>query len=93
MHPPTASNLTLFGERLGLFDSNPSSDSLNFIRAMDAMFRSTVQLMFMPRSLSRWTSTKVWKEHFEAWDYIFHYGECQGPGGHPLCVGIQAIPT
>ncbi|ELW63423.1 Cytochrome P450 11B2, mitochondrial [Tupaia chinensis] len=72
-----ASNLTLFGERLGLFDSNPSSDSLNFIRAMDAMFRSTVQLMFMPRSLSRWTSTKVWKEHFEAWDYIFHYaGKC-----------------
>nr|XP_008510704.1 PREDICTED: cytochrome P450 11B1, mitochondrial-like [Equus przewalskii] len=37
------------------------------------MFKSTVQLMFMPRSLSRWTSTKAWKEHFEAWDYIFQY--------------------
>lgn len=43
------------------------------------MFKSTVQLMFMPRSLSRWTSTKAWKEHFEAWDYIFQYGEAQGP--------------
>ncbi|ELW63425.1 Cytochrome P450 11B2, mitochondrial [Tupaia chinensis] len=86
--PPTASNLTLFGERLGLFDSNPSSDSLNFIRAMDAMFRSTVQLMFMPRSLSRWTSTKVWKEHFEAWDYIFHYaGKCIQKIYHELAQG------
>ncbi|XP_070078078.1 cytochrome P450 11B1, mitochondrial isoform X2 [Equus caballus] len=68
-----ASNLALFGERLGLLGHSPSPASLHFIRALEAMFKSTVQLMFMPRSLSRWTSTKAWKEHFEAWDYIFQY--------------------
>ncbi|XP_008581399.1 PREDICTED: cytochrome P450 11B2, mitochondrial-like [Galeopterus variegatus] len=68
-----AGNLALFGERLDLFGHNPSSASLNFIHALRAMLRSTVQLMFMPRSLSRWTCSKVWKEHFEAWDYIFQY--------------------
>uniref|UniRef100_A0A2K6TS08 steroid 11beta-monooxygenase n=1 Tax=Saimiri boliviensis boliviensis TaxID=39432 RepID=A0A2K6TS08_SAIBB len=69
-----ASNLALFGERLGLVGHSPSSASLNFLRALEVMLKSTVQLMFMPRSLSRWTSPKVWKEHFEAWDCIFQYG-------------------
>ncbi|XP_069322022.1 cytochrome P450 11B2, mitochondrial-like isoform X1 [Eulemur rufifrons] len=68
-----ASNSALFGERLGLLGSNPSPASLKFIHALEAMFKSTVQLIFMPRSLSRWTSTKTWEEHFEAWDYIFQY--------------------
>lgn len=76
----TASNLVLFGERLGLLSQSPSAASLNFIHALEAMLKSTMQLMFMPRSLSRWTSAKVWKEHFEAWDCIFQYGEGQGPG-------------
>uniref|UniRef100_A0A2I3HAW5 Cytochrome P450 family 11 subfamily B member 2 n=1 Tax=Nomascus leucogenys TaxID=61853 RepID=A0A2I3HAW5_NOMLE len=70
-----ASNLALFGERLGLVGHSPSSASLNFLHALEVMFKSTVQLMFMPRSLSRWTSPKVWKEHFEAWDCIFQYGD------------------
>ncbi|XP_053415048.1 cytochrome P450 11B2, mitochondrial-like isoform X1 [Nycticebus coucang] len=68
-----ASNLALFGERLGLFGYNPSPASLNFVHALEAMFKSTVQLMFTPRSLSRWTSTRTWEEHFEAWDCIFQY--------------------
>ncbi|XP_062935881.1 cytochrome P450 11B2, mitochondrial-like isoform X1 [Cynocephalus volans] len=68
-----ASNLALFGERMGLFGHNPSSATLNFIHALKAMLRSTVQLTFMPRSLSRWTCSKAWKENFEAWDYIFQY--------------------
>ncbi|XP_008587666.1 PREDICTED: cytochrome P450 11B1, mitochondrial-like isoform X2 [Galeopterus variegatus] len=68
-----ASNLALFGQRMGLFGHNPSSASLNFIHALNAMLRSTVQLTLMPRSLSRWTCSKAWKEHFEAWDYIFQY--------------------
>ncbi|XP_074209305.1 cytochrome P450 11B1, mitochondrial isoform X3 [Camelus bactrianus] len=68
-----ASNLVLYGERLGLLGHNPNADSLNFISALEAMFKSTVQLMFLPRSLSRWTSTSIWKEHFEAWDCIFQY--------------------
>ncbi|KAL0598584.1 Cytochrome P450 11B2, mitochondrial [Plecturocebus cupreus] len=70
-----ASNLALFGERLGLVGHSPSSASLNFLHALEVMLKSTVQLMFMPRSLSRWTSPKVWKEHFEAWDCIFQYGD------------------
>lgn len=72
---PAASNLALFGERLGLLGHSPSPASLNFIHALEVMLRTTVQLMFMPRSLSRWTSPKAWKAHFEAWDYIFQYGE------------------
>lgn len=75
---PAASNLVLFGERLGLLAHQPNPESLDFINALEVMFKSTVQLMFMPRSLSRWTSTGTWKEHFEAWDCIFQYGE--GPG-------------
>ncbi|XP_032981929.1 cytochrome P450 11B1, mitochondrial-like isoform X2 [Rhinolophus ferrumequinum] len=68
-----ASNLALFGERLGLLGHSPSPASLNFIHALEVMLKTTVQLMFMPRSLSRWTSPKAWKAHFEAWDYIFQY--------------------
>ncbi|KAM7075758.1 cytochrome P450 11B2, mitochondrial isoform 3-T3 [Molossus nigricans] len=68
-----ASNLVLFGERLGLLSQSPSPASLNFIHALEVMLRSTVQLMFVPRGLSRWTSAQVWKEHFAAWDYIFQY--------------------
>ncbi|XP_039701894.1 cytochrome P450 11B1, mitochondrial-like [Pteropus medius] len=68
-----ASNLVLFGEQLGLLGRSPSPASLKFIHALEAMFKSTVQLTFMPRSLSRWTSPRVWRKHFEAWDYIFQY--------------------
>ena len=78
--PPTASTLVLYGERLGLLTQQPNPDSLNFIHALEAMFKSTVQLMFVPRRLSRWTSTNMWREHFEAWDYIFQYGEGWSPG-------------
>nr|AAG00903.1 aldosterone synthase precursor [Cavia porcellus] len=70
-----ASNFALFGERLGLFGHNPSTDSLDFTRALHAMLKSTGKLMFLPRSLSRWMSSQVWKEHFEAWDYIFDYAD------------------
>ncbi|KAM5280710.1 cytochrome P450 11B2, mitochondrial-like [Ctenodactylus gundi] len=70
-----ASNFALFGERLGLLGHSPSSDSLNFINALKVMFKSTVQLMFLPSKLSWWTSAHVWKEHFEAWDYISEYAE------------------
>lgn len=79
--PPTASNLVLFGERLGLLSQSPSRASLDFIHALQAMLESTMRLMFMPRSLSRWTSAKVWQEHFEAWDCIFQYGERWVGGG------------
>lgn len=78
---PTASNLVLFGERLGLLSQSPSRASLDFIHALQAMLESTMRLMFMPRSLSRWTSAKVWQQHFEAWDCIFQYGEQRVGGG------------
>ncbi|XP_050001356.1 cytochrome P450 11B2, mitochondrial isoform X1 [Alexandromys fortis] len=68
-----ASNFVLFGERLGLLGHDLSPGSLKFIHALHSMFKTTTQLMFLPRSLTRWTSTQVWKEHFEAWDVIFEY--------------------
>uniref|UniRef100_A0A8C3WIP3 steroid 11beta-monooxygenase n=1 Tax=Catagonus wagneri TaxID=51154 RepID=A0A8C3WIP3_9CETA len=68
-----ASNLVLFGERLGLLAHRPNPESLSFIHALESMFKSTVHLMFMPGSLSRWVNAGVWREHFEAWDYIFQY--------------------
>ncbi|CAO2636496.1 Cytochrome P450 11B2, mitochondrial [Lemmus lemmus] len=43
------------------------------MHALRSMFKTTTQLMFLPRSLTRWTSTQVWKEHFEAWDVISEY--------------------
>uniref|UniRef100_A0A8C2VRK1 steroid 11beta-monooxygenase n=1 Tax=Chinchilla lanigera TaxID=34839 RepID=A0A8C2VRK1_CHILA len=70
-----ASNFVLFGERLGLFGCNPSSDSLKFTHALHAMLKSTGQLIFLPKTLSRWMSSQVWKEHFEAWDTISDYAE------------------
>ncbi|XP_057592017.1 cytochrome P450 11B1, mitochondrial-like isoform X2 [Hippopotamus amphibius kiboko] len=68
-----ASNLVLYGERLGLFAEHPDPHSRSFIQALEVMFKSTVQLLFLPRSLSRWASGSVWRAHFEAWDYIFQY--------------------
>ncbi|XP_077872708.1 cytochrome P450 11B3, mitochondrial-like isoform X2 [Ictidomys tridecemlineatus] len=68
-----AVNFTLFGERLGLFGPHQNAGSLKFIHALEAMFQSTAQLMFLPKSLSRWMSSQVWQEHFQAWDYISEY--------------------
>ncbi|XP_046305091.1 cytochrome P450 11B3, mitochondrial-like isoform X1 [Marmota monax] len=68
-----ASNFALFGERLGLFGPHQNAGSLKFIHALEAMFQSTAQLMFLPRSLSRWMNSQVWQEHFQAWDYISEY--------------------
>ncbi|KAM6171847.1 LOW QUALITY PROTEIN: cytochrome P450 11B1, mitochondrial-like [Erethizon dorsatum] len=70
-----ASSFALFGEKLGLLGPKPSSDLLNFTHALDTMLKSTTQLMFLPRRLSRWMSSQVWKEHFEAWDNISEYAE------------------
>lgn len=75
-----ASNFALFGERLGLFGPHQNAGSLKFIHALEAMFQSTAQLMFLPKSLSRWLSFQVWQEHFQAWDYISEYGKALGPG-------------
>ncbi|CAO2602039.1 Cytochrome P450 11B1, mitochondrial [Lemmus lemmus] len=65
-----ASHFVLFGERLGLLSHGLNSDSLKFIHALHSVFKTTTQLMFLPRGLTRWTSTRVWKENFESWDFI-----------------------
>ncbi|XP_034372994.1 cytochrome P450 11B1, mitochondrial-like [Arvicanthis niloticus] len=67
------SHLVLFGERLGLIGHDLSPGSLKFIHALHSMFKSTTQLMFLPRSLTRWTNTQVWKENLESWDFITEY--------------------
>ncbi|XP_004387430.1 cytochrome P450 11B1, mitochondrial isoform X2 [Trichechus manatus latirostris] len=68
-----ASNFALYGKRLGLLSSNPSAASLNFLQALQSVMKSTAQLIFMPRRLSRWVSPNTWEEHFQAWDVIFQY--------------------
>ncbi|KAM9197972.1 cytochrome P450 11B1, mitochondrial-like [Dugong dugon] len=68
-----ASNFALYGKRLGLLSSNPSAASLNFLQALQSVMKSTAQLIFMPRRLSRWISPNTWEEHFQAWDVIFQY--------------------
>ncbi|XP_036064761.1 cytochrome P450 11B2, mitochondrial-like [Onychomys torridus] len=68
-----ASNFALFGERLGLLGHDLSPGSLKFIHALHSMFKTTTQLMFLPRGLTHWTSSRVWKEHFESWDIISDY--------------------
>ncbi|XP_051016518.1 cytochrome P450 11B2, mitochondrial-like isoform X1 [Acomys russatus] len=68
-----ASNFALFGERLGLLSNDLSPGSLEFLHALHSMFKTTTQLLFLPKSLTRWTSTLAWKEHFNAWDVISEY--------------------
>ncbi|KAH0518790.1 Cytochrome P450 11B1, mitochondrial [Microtus ochrogaster] len=63
-------NYTTEGERLGLLGHDPNSGSLKFIHALHSMFKTTTQLMFLPSGLTRWTSSRVWKENFESWDFI-----------------------
>uniref|UniRef100_A0A8C0XUT5 steroid 11beta-monooxygenase n=1 Tax=Castor canadensis TaxID=51338 RepID=A0A8C0XUT5_CASCN len=65
-----AGNFAIFGKRMFLFGHYSNSENQKCIDAAKAMLKSTGQLLFLPRSLSRWTSTHVWKEHFEAWDHI-----------------------
>ncbi|XP_050001355.1 cytochrome P450 11B1, mitochondrial-like [Alexandromys fortis] len=65
-----ASHFVIFGERLGLIGHDLNSSSLKFIHALHSMFKTTTQLMFLPRSLTRWTSSRAWKENFESWDFV-----------------------
>ncbi|XP_052603397.1 cytochrome P450 11B1, mitochondrial-like [Peromyscus californicus insignis] len=65
-----ASHFVLFGERLGLLGHDLNPGSLKFIHALQSVFKTTTQLLFLPQSLSRWTSSRVWKENFESWDFI-----------------------
>ncbi|XP_032772560.1 cytochrome P450 11B1, mitochondrial isoform X2 [Rattus rattus] len=68
-----ASHFVISGERLGLTGHELNPESLKFTHALHSMFKSTTQLMFLPKSLTRWTSTRVWKGHFESWDIISEY--------------------
>ncbi|XP_036064760.1 cytochrome P450 11B1, mitochondrial-like isoform X2 [Onychomys torridus] len=65
-----ASHFVLFGERLGLIGYGTNSSGVKFLNALQSMFKTTTQLLFLPGSLTRWTSSRVWKEHFESWDFI-----------------------
>ncbi|XP_075397902.1 cytochrome P450 11B1, mitochondrial-like [Tenrec ecaudatus] len=67
------SYFTMVGKRLGLFGSEPNSASLDFLEAVHTMMRSSLELQFLPYSLSRWTHASVWTQHFKAWDQIFQY--------------------
>ncbi|XP_007938714.1 cytochrome P450 11B2, mitochondrial-like [Orycteropus afer afer] len=70
-----ASNFALYGERLGLLGPSTSATSLQFLQATKAMLKSTIPLIYMPRSLTRWVNANLWAEHFQAWDTIFQYAD------------------
>nr|P97720.1 RecName: Full=Cytochrome P450 11B1, mitochondrial; AltName: Full=CYPXIB1; AltName: Full=Cytochrome P450C11; AltName: Full=Steroid 11-beta-hydroxylase, CYP11B1; Flags: Precursor [Mesocricetus auratus]AAB47144.1 cytochrome P450C11 [Cricetinae] len=68
-----ASHFVLFGERLGLLGDDLNSGSLKFVNALNSIMKTTPQLMLLPSGLTRWISTRVWKENFDSWDFVSEY--------------------
>lgn len=68
-----ASCHVLYGERIGLFSSEPSQESERFIWAVEQMLNTTPPLLYVPRPLLRF-HTPLWTQHATAWDHIFSHG-------------------
>ncbi|XP_027010543.2 cytochrome P450 11B, mitochondrial isoform X2 [Tachysurus fulvidraco] len=69
-----ASCHVLYGERIGLFSSEPSQESERFIWAVEQMLNTTSPLLYVPRSLLRF-HRPLWTQHVTAWDHIFSHAE------------------
>ncbi|MCI4373923.1 hypothetical protein PGIGA_G00000080 [Pangasianodon gigas] len=69
-----ASCHVLYGERIGLFSSEPSQESERFIWAVERMLNTTPPLLYVPRPLLRF-HTPLWTQHATAWDHIFSHAE------------------
>ncbi|KAK3551826.1 hypothetical protein QTP70_029008 [Hemibagrus guttatus] len=69
-----ASCHVLYGERIGLFSSEPSQESERFIWAVEQMLNTTPPLLYVPRPLLRFY-TPLWTQHATAWDHIFSHAE------------------
>uniref|UniRef100_A0A4W4ECH4 steroid 11beta-monooxygenase n=1 Tax=Electrophorus electricus TaxID=8005 RepID=A0A4W4ECH4_ELEEL len=64
----------LYGERIGLFSSNPSWESERFIWAVERMLATTPPLLYLPPRLLRRLHVPLWTQHATAWDHIFSHG-------------------
>ncbi|EMP27187.1 Cytochrome P450 11B [Chelonia mydas] len=83
-----ASSYALYGERLGLLEESPNTESQRFISAVETMLRTTLPLLFVPPGLMRWVNTKLWRDHIEAWDTIFkHADKCIQNIYQEFCLG------
>ncbi|XP_062848635.1 cytochrome P450 11B, mitochondrial [Trichomycterus rosablanca] len=71
-----ASCHVLYGERIGLFSSQPSQESEQFIHAVERMLNTTPPLLYIPRPLLR-LHAPLWKQHATAWDHIFTHAEAR----------------
>ncbi|XP_053539835.1 cytochrome P450 11B, mitochondrial [Ictalurus punctatus] len=69
-----ASCLVLYGERIGLFSSEPSQESERFILSVERMLNTTTPLLYVPRPLLRFYKP-LWTQHSTAWDHIFSHAE------------------
>uniref|UniRef100_A0A4W4EGE9 steroid 11beta-monooxygenase n=1 Tax=Electrophorus electricus TaxID=8005 RepID=A0A4W4EGE9_ELEEL len=77
-----ASCYVLYGERIGLFSSNPSWESERFIWAVERMLATTPPLLYLPPRLLRRLHVPLWTQHATAWDHIFSHAEARIQRGY-----------
>ncbi|KAM8966322.1 cytochrome P450 11B, mitochondrial-like [Pelodytes ibericus] len=70
-----ASSYVLYGQRLGLLEEHPNSESLRFIRAVETMIKTTLPLLFLPNQVMRITDSLLWNQHMKSWDIIFEQAD------------------
>ncbi|XP_067829642.1 cholesterol side-chain cleavage enzyme, mitochondrial-like [Heptranchias perlo] len=61
----------LYGERLGLLQSDHDTTSQKFIDSVTLMFKSTSPMLYIPPRLLKSINSKIWLDHVDAWDTIF----------------------
>ncbi|XP_066538991.1 cytochrome P450 11C1 isoform X2 [Hoplias malabaricus] len=72
-----ASCHVLYGERIGLFSSEPSQESERFIWAVKCMLATTQPLLHLPPRLLLRLHAPLWTQHATAWDHIFSHAEAR----------------
>ncbi|KAL7887083.1 hypothetical protein AOLI_G00048040 [Acnodon oligacanthus] len=77
----------LYGERMGLFSSEPSQESQRFIWAVERMLATTSPLLYLPPRLLLRLHAPLWTQHATAWDHIFSHAEARIQRG---CQQLQA---
>ncbi|XP_072535276.1 cytochrome P450 11C1 [Salminus brasiliensis] len=77
-----ASCHVLYGERIGLFSSEPSQESECFIWAVERMLATTPPLLYLPPRLLLRLHAPLWTQHATAWDHIFSHAEARIQRGY-----------
>ncbi|KAI4896888.1 hypothetical protein NFI96_031587 [Prochilodus magdalenae] len=77
-----ASCHVLYGERIGLFSSEPSQESERFIWAVERMLATTQPLLYLPPRLLLRLHAPLWTQHATAWDHIFSHADARIQRGY-----------